>query len=103
MGSLAFTLAPGGFGIWPAAELGTFADEILGKVRESVQASELLEIDRYISVQSALGDDPNRKPHAPLDQQDFERVVSGWLTASGNRDVTRDRWGEPFVYFKFAT
>jgi len=103
MGSFVFKLAVGGFLVLLAAQLGTFADEILIKVRESVQASELLEIDRYVAYESTVGDDPTKKAHAPKDQAEFERVVAEWIATSGNRNVTRDRWGEPYVYFRVAT
>ena len=100
MGGVAFKIAIGGFLIWLSAQMGTFAEEILGKVRESVQASELVEIDKYVAVQSAFGDDPTKKAHAPKDQAEFERILRDWTVASGNRDVTKDRWDQPYVYFR---
>lgn len=103
MGGLVFKIAVGGFLVWLSAQMGTFAEEILGKVRESVQASELVEIDRYVHYQSAFGDDASKKAHAPKDQIEFERVLREWTAASGNRNVTLDRWEQPYVYFKVAS
>jgi hypothetical protein len=100
MGGVAFKVAIGGFLVWLSAQMGTFAEEILGKVRESVQASELVEIDRFVAVQSAFGDDPTKKARAPKDQAEFERILREWTVASGGRDVTRDRWDEPYVYHR---
>src|SRR4051812_44573366 len=102
MGSFAFKVAVGGFLVWLSAQVGTFAEEILGKVRESVQASELVEIDHFVAYESAFGADAQRKARAPADQAEFERILKEWLTAAGNRRVTLDRWDEPYVYFKIA-
>lgn len=103
MGGVAFKAAVGAFLVWLSAQMGAFADEILGKVRESVQASELLEIDHFVAYESAFGEDPAKKAHAPRDQAEFERVLSEWLTASGGRHVTRDRWDEPYVYCRLPS
>jgi hypothetical protein len=103
MGGVALKIAIGGFLVWLSAQMGNFADEILLKVRESVQASELLEIDKYVAYQSVFGDDPSKKARAPRDQAEFESIVAEWVTASGGRNVTKDRWGEPYVYFRFPT
>jgi hypothetical protein len=103
MGGVAFKVAIGGFLVWLSAQMGTFAEEILGKVRESVQASELVEIDRYVAYESAFGQDPSKKAHAPKDQAEFEQVLREWTTASGNRNVTLDRWDQPYAYFKIPS
>ena len=103
MSGVAFKVAAGAFLVWLSAQMGTFADEILGKVRVSVQASELVEIDRYVAYESAFGADPSKKAHAPADQAEFERILREWLEASGGRNVLRDRWDEPYVYFRVPT
>ena len=103
MGGVFFKVAVGGFLVWLSAQMGTFAEEILSKVRESVQASELVEIDHYVAYESSFGADPAKKAHAPADQAEFERILQEWLTASGGRKVTLDRWDEPYVYFKLAS
>jgi hypothetical protein len=100
MSGVALKVAIGGFLVWLSAQMGTFAEEILSKVRESVQASELVEIDRYVAYESAFGQDPSKKAHAPKDQAEFERVLREWTTASGNRNVTLDRWEQPYVYYR---
>ncbi len=100
MGGVAVKVAIGAFLVWLSAQMGTFAEEILAKVRESVQASELVEIDKYVAVQSAFGDDPTKKSHAPKDQAEFERILKDWTSASGNRNVTLDRWEQPYVYYR---
>lgn len=100
MSGVAFKVAIGAFLVWLSAQMGTFAEEILGKVRESVQASELVEIDHYVAYESAFGSDASKKARAPRDQDEFERILQEWLNASGGRRVTRDRWDEPYVYFK---
>jgi hypothetical protein len=99
VGGIAFKVAIGGFLVWLSAQMGAFVTDILEKVRESVQASELLEIDNYIIHES--GDDPGRV-RAPADQAAFDRFLEEWFTASG-RKTTRDRWDEPFVYFKIPS
>src|SRR5579883_2097030 len=103
MGGIALKIAIVGFLVWLSAQMGNFADEILLKVRESVQASELLEIDRFVAYQSVFGDDASKKARAPKDQAEFESIVAEWVTASGGRSVTKDRWGEPYVYFRVPT
>jgi hypothetical protein len=99
MGGIAFKIAIGGFLVWLSAQMGAFVEEVLGKVRESVQASELLEIDKYVAYASVF--DENRKTvHAPKDQAEFEKILQDWLTAGGGRKVAKDRWDEPYVYFR---
>jgi hypothetical protein len=100
MGGVFFKVAVGGFLVWLSAQMGTFARELLEQVRESVQASELVEIDHYVAYESSFGADPAKKAHAPADQAEFERILQEWLTASGGRKVTLDRWDEPYVYYR---
>jgi hypothetical protein len=97
---IAFKVAAGAFLVWLSAQMGSFVDDLLERVRESVQASELLEIDRYVDYHAVFGDDPSRKTHAPADQAEFERVLAEWITSQGGRNVARDRWDEPYVYEK---
>jgi hypothetical protein len=95
VGGTALKVLIAGFFVWLSAQMGTFADEILVRVRESVQASELLEIDTYVYQHSVL---ENERTHAPRDQAEFESILKEWLTASGGRDVTKDRWDRPYAY-----
>src|SRR5207237_6577040 len=90
-------VAIAGFLVWLSAQMGVFADEIMHRVRESVQASELLSVDGAVYQWAAL-DPENPKPRSPKDQAEFERVLRDNLTAAGGRDVTRDRWDEPYLY-----
>src|SRR5262249_35666026 len=95
VGGTALKVLIAGFFVWLSAQMGTFADEILGRVRESVQASELLEIDTYVYQHSVL---ENERTHPPKDQAEFEAILKDWLTASAGRDVTKDRWERPYAY-----
>ena len=95
MGGTALKLLIAGFFVWLSAQMGTFVDEILTRVSESVQASELLQIDGYVYYHSAL---ENERTRAPRDQTEFESVVREWTEAPAGRDVTKDRWDRPLVY-----
>ena len=84
-----------GFFVWMMAQMGTFADEVLGRVKESLQASELLLIDEYVYNWT---ENEHERPRAPKDQAEFEAVVRDWTEAKAGRNVTRDRWDRPYVY-----
>ncbi|HBP19044.1 MAG TPA: hypothetical protein DEA08_14815, partial [Planctomycetes bacterium] len=43
-----------------------------------------------------------KRGRPPADQPHFDRVCREILTAPGGRDVTRDRWGEGYVYERIA-
>ena len=77
-----------------AARMGDVAQELLGRARESVQASELAILDGHLAAWVI----EQKRSRPPRDQAHFEVVVRGLFTARGGRDVTRDRWGEPYVY-----
>lgn len=76
-----------------AAMLGDVAQDLLGRARDSVQASELMMIDGHVHAWTI--EQQRSKP--PRDQAAFERAVRDSLTAPG-RDPTRDRWDRPYVY-----
>jgi hypothetical protein len=96
MTGTALKVAIGVFFVWLSAQMGTFVDEVLTRVKESVQASELLKIDSFVHVVS-IGDE-QRRQRPPRDQAEFDAIVRDWLTAQGGRDVAKDRWNEPYIY-----
>lgn len=81
-----------------ASQLSAAAEELVGRVRESVQASELLTVDGYALVWS-LEQNPTR---APRDQAEFERACRDELAARAGREPTADRWGRTYVYEPLA-
>lgn len=100
MGGTALKVAIAGFFVWLAAQMGTFVDEILTRVTESVQASELLQIDQYVYYASAV---EKQYPRAPKDQAEFETIVREWTSAPAGRDVTKDRWDRAYAYDRVPT
>ena len=92
-GSLAKLLV-GAFFVALSSQLGELAQELIGRARESVQASELLTIDGQL-VTWAIQE---RRTRAPRDQAEFDQALRGLLSARGGRDVTLDRWNQPYVY-----
>ncbi|MDC3379030.1 hypothetical protein OAX78_01950 [Planctomycetota bacterium] len=94
MGGSAIKLGVGVFFVWLSAQMGQFAEEVLGRVRESVQASELLTIDSHVGAWTVL----QARTIPPLNQHQFEEALIEQLSARGNRDVTLDRWEQPYLY-----
>lgn len=95
------TLVKAGIGVFlvvAAAKMGGLATELLGRARESVQATELATLDGYLSVWCI----ERKRTQPPRDQAHFEEVVRGLFTTRGERDVTQDRWGETYVYEKLG-
>ena len=96
------TLIKAGIGVFlvvAAARFGGLATELLGRARESVQASELLTLDGQLAAWTV----GRKRTRPPRDQAHFEEVVAGLCSrpaASG--DVTQDRWGETYVYEKLG-
>jgi hypothetical protein len=88
-------LAIGAFFVALASQGGELARDIVQRVRESVQASELATLDANLYAGWALQQRPTR---APRDQAEFESALAEVLTARGSRDVTRDRWDRPYTY-----
>lgn len=86
----------GAFFVFASAQMGSLAADLLERTRESVQATELLTLEGQVAVWTI----EQKRTHAPRDQAEFERVLKQALAAKGGRDVTRDRWGEPYVYDK---
>jgi len=84
----------GAFFVWVSAQMGSLAEEILARVRESVQASELLTLDGYLAVWTI----EQKRTLPPKDQEQFEIACRAMLSARGGRPVTHDRWGQPYVY-----
>jgi hypothetical protein len=83
----------GAFLVGLSAQLGAFANEVLEKVTVSIQASEMMTIDGYLTVAAI----EERRTRFPRDQAEFERTVRDQLSSRG-RDPTRDRWSKPYVY-----
>lgn len=95
------TLVKAGIGVFlvvAAAKMGGLATELLGRARESVQASELLTLDGHLAAWTIA----RKRTHPPRDQAHFEEVVVGLFTTRGERDVTQDRWGETYLYEKLG-
>jgi hypothetical protein len=98
MGSAGIKVGIAVFFVWLSAQLGTVAQEILGRVRESVQASELLTVDKYLAVWVI----EQKRSAAPGSQEAFERALREELSAGANRDVTLDRWEQKYLYEKLG-
>lgn len=94
MGGTLAKLLVGAFFVALSAQLGELARELIGRARESVQASELLTIDGQLATWAV----DQRRTRAPRDQQEFERALRDLVTARGGRDVVLDRWGQPYLY-----
>jgi hypothetical protein len=95
------TFVKAGIGVFlvvAAAKLGGLATELMGRARESVQASELLTLDGHLAAWT-IG---RKRTRPPRDQAHFNEVVAGLFTTRGKRDVTQDRWGETYVYEKLG-
>lgn len=91
---VAIKIGIGAFFVWASSQMGVLAQEILGRVRESVQASELVTLDNHLAVWAI----ERRRTRAPKNQQEFDRVVVQLFTQRGGRKVTDDRWGMPYLY-----
>ncbi|MBL4845126.1 MAG: hypothetical protein JKY65_06355 [Planctomycetes bacterium] len=94
-------LVKAGIGVFlvvAAAKMGGLATDLLGRARESVQASELLTLDKHLAVWAI----ERKRTRPPRDQGHFNEVVQGLFTTRGKRDVTKDRWGEAYVYEKLG-
>ena len=95
------TLIKAGIGVFlvvAAAKMGGLASELLGRARESVQASELLTLDGHLAAWT-IG---RKRTRPPRDQAHFEEVVAGLFTTRGERNVTQDRWGQTYLYEKLG-
>jgi hypothetical protein len=94
MGGTLAKLLVGAFFVALSSQLGELAQELIGRARESVQASELMTIDGQLATWAIQ----ERRTRAPRDQEEFERALRGLLSARGGREVTVDRWGQAYVY-----
>lgn len=98
MGGTLIKAGIGVFLVFASAKMGGLASELLGRARESVQASELLTLDGHLAAWTVA----RKRTRPPRDQAHFEEVVRGLFTTRGERDVTRDRWGEVYLYEKLG-
>lgn len=71
--------------------MGSFAQDILYKVRMSIQGSEMLMIDGYLQVHFV---ERNRYPR---NQKEFDAALEEYFDAR-NRQVTDDRWGTSYRF-----
>ncbi|MGE0707742.1 MAG: hypothetical protein AB7N76_13480 [Planctomycetota bacterium] len=95
-GGALIKLGIGGFFVFASAQMGSVAQDLLQRARESVQASELSTLDGHLAAWVI----EQKRGRPPRDQDHFEQVCRQLFTARGGRDVTRDRWGEAYVYDK---
>lgn len=77
-----------------AARMSGLAQELLGRARESVQASELALVDGHLAAWVI----EQKRNRPPRDQAHFDVVVRGLFTSRAGRDVTHDRWDQPYLY-----
>ena len=98
MGGALIKVGIGAFFVFASAQMGGLARGLLDRARESVQASELLTLDGQLAAWTIA----HKRGRPPADQAHFESVCREVLTAPGGRDVTKDRWGEGFVYERIA-
>ena len=92
MGGTLTKLLVGVFFVGLASQLGELARDVVSKARESVQASELLTLDKSLEAWAI----EQRRTRPPRDQEEFEHALEQILT--GSRRVTHDRWDRPYVY-----
>ena len=98
MGGALIKVGIGAFFVFASAQMGDLARGLLDRARESVKASELLTLDGQLAAWT-IG---QKRGRPPTDQAHFDRVCREILTAPGGRDVTKDRWGEGYVYERIA-
>jgi hypothetical protein len=95
VGGTALKLAIAAFFVGLSAQIGTLADEVLSCVRESAQASELVEVDACVARACAINTEQAR---APKDQSEFEKIVRDGIQRAFGRDPSLDSWDKPYVY-----
>jgi hypothetical protein len=98
MGGSLVKLAVGAFLVGLASQMGALAKDVLGRVRVSVQASELHTLDGHLWANTL----EQRQTLPPADQAAFERAVRELFAARGDREVTHDRWGQPYLYARLG-
>ncbi len=81
------------FFVWLSSQMGSMVEEVLGRVRVSIQASELMTLDGHLAVWAI----EQRRTRPPDDQAEFEKACNIMLSVRG-RSVTQDRWREDYIY-----
>lgn len=82
-----------------SAQATEMARDVLKKATVSIQASEMLSIDIALQAFNADTGQSIRQGHAhyPRNDAEFERALTDYFEQR-NRDITRDRWGEKYIY-----
>lgn len=94
MGGVGVKVAIGVFFVALSSQMGKLAEQILGRVRESVQASELSTLDGHLATWAV----EQRRTRGPKDQVEFELAVKDLFTERSGRAPTEDRWGQAYIY-----
>ena len=94
MGGTLTKLLVGAFFVGLSSQMGELAQDVISRARESVQASEMLTLDGTLAAWAI----EQRRTRGPRNQEEFDQTLEFILSARGSRDVTRDRWNQPYVY-----